>query len=512
MTKNKSNRKKLSNVKAGLEETLWQAAHKLRGHIDTTDYKQIVLGLIFIKYISDTFDKYHRELETVEYADPEDRDEYIAENTLYIPKQARWGFFQDNAKSPDIGLLIDKGMDAIEKENEALEGVLPKVYSKLSGGDCLLGELIDLISNIGLGGDDNQPTDILGRVYEYILGDNAGSVKDGQFYTPRCVVELLVKMIEPYKGRVYDPCCGSGGMFVQANNFLTSHGGKLGDISVYGQELNPTSGKLCIMNLAIQGMSGRKIATGADTLRHDTHKILKADYILANPPFNVSDWGGEHLREDSRWVYGTPPVGNANFAWIQHIISHLTPRGTAGVVLANGSMSSNQHGEGQIRRALVDDGIVDCIVSLPGQLFYNTRIPACLWFLSKGKYYRGHVRQRQGEVLFIDGRKLGVLVDRVHRDLTDGEITRISDAYHAWQSPKGNYQDIPGFCKSAKLEEIKGHGYVLTPGRYVGVEKVSDDDEPFEEKMGRLTQVLQEQIAQSKTLEAEIKQNLGQFM
>ena len=507
MTKNKSNKKKLS-----LEETLWQSANKLRGHLDTSDYKHVILGLIFSKYISDTFDKYYQQLKLVQWADPEDKDEYIAESTFYIPKQARWGFFQDNSKSPDIGLLIDKGLDAIEGENEELEGILPKVYSKLGESGCLLGELIDLISNIVLVDNDNQPTDILGRVYEYILGENAGSIKGGQFYTPRCVVGLLVKMIEPYKGRVYDPCCGSGGMFVQSNKFLTAHGGKLGDISVYGQELNPTSGKLCKMNLFIRGISGKKIALGADTLRYDVHKILKADYILANPPFNVSDWGGEHLKQDSRWVYGTPPVGNANYAWIQHIISHLSPRGTAGVVLANGSMSSNQYGEGRIRKALVDDSVVDCIVSLPGQLFYNTQIPVCLWFLSKGKYYRGHMRQRQGEVLFIEGRKLGVLVDRVHRELTEDEITRISDTYHAWQSPEGNYEDIPGFCKSAKLEDIEQHGYVLTPGRYVGVEKTEDDDEPFEEKMGRLTQVLQEQMTQSKTLEAEIKQNLSQFM
>ena len=516
MTKNKSNKKELSNVKAGLEETLWQAANKLRGHLDTSDYKHVILGLIFLKYISDTFDGLYQKLESVQWADPEDRDEYIAEDTFYIPKHARWSFFQDNAKSSDIGLLIDKGMDAIEKENEELKDVLPKVYSKLSISDRVLSELIDLISNIGLVDKDNQSQDILGRVYEYILGKFASAEgrRGGQFYTPRCVVELLVNMIEPYTGQVYDPCCGSGGMFVQSEKFVTTHGGKIGDISVYGQESNPTSWKLCKMNLFIRGIDGNLGENSADTFRYDLHKNLKADYILANPPFNVSDWGGDYLRQDNRWVYGAPPVGNANYAWIQHIISHLSSRGTAGFVLANGSMSSNQSGEGDIRKALVDDNLVDCIVALPGQLFYNTQIPACLWFLSKnrGKYYQGKLRQRQGEVLFIDGRKLGVLVDRVHRELTDEEITRIADTYHAWQSPEGNYQDIPGFCKSAKLEEIKGHGYVLTPGRYVGVEKASDDDEPFEEKMGRLTQVLQEQMAQSKTLEAEIKQNLSQFM
>ena len=503
---------KLSNVTASLEKTLWQSANKLKGHLDTLNYKHVILGLIFIKHISDTFDKLHQKLKTIQWADPEDKDEYLAENTFFIPKQARWGFFQENAKSSDIGLLIDEGMNAIEKENEELRDVLPKVYSKLSISDCLLGELIDLISNIGPVGQNNQSSDILGRVYEYILGESTESIKDGQFYTPRCVVELLINMIEPYKGRVYDPCCGSGGMFVQSNKFVTAHGGKIGDISVYGQELNLTSGRLCIMNLFLQDISGKKIAIGADTLRYDVHKYLKADYILANPPFNVSDWGGEYLRQDNRWDYGVPPVGNANFAWIQHIVSHLAPRGAAGVVLANGSMSSNQYGEGRIRKALIDDGIVDCIVSLPGQLFYNTRIPACLWFLSKGKYYRGHVRQRQGEVLFIEGRKLGVLVDRVHRELTGKEINRISDTYHAWQSPEGNYQDIPGFCKSAKLKDIRGHEYVLTPGRYVGVKKTEDDDEPFEKKIRRLTQVLQAQMTQSGALEAEIRHNLSQFM
>jgi len=511
----KASKKETNSAKLGFEETLWQAANKLRGHLDAAEYKHVVLGLIFLKYISDAFDELYQELKADEGVDPEDRDEYLAENIFYVPKEARWQVFQDNVKNPNIGKLIDEGMDAIEKENDELNGVLLKDYGKPSLDGRLLGELVDLISNIELGDKESRSQDILGRVYEYFLGEfaNAEGKKGGQFYTPRCVVELLVKMIEPYKGRVYDPCSGSGGMFVQSEKFVEAHGGEIDDISIYGQESNPTTWKLCKMNLAIRGINGNLGQKSADSFRNDLHKNLKADYILANPPFNVSDWGGKHLREDSRWVYGTPPVGNANYAWIQHIIGHLAPSGTAGFVLANGSMSSNQSGEGEIRKALIDDGLVDCMVALPGQLFYNTQIPVCLWFLSKnkGKSSRG-MRQRQGETLFIDGRKLGVLIDRVHRELTEEEITRIADTYHAWRSPKGNYEDIPGFCKSAKLEDIRGHGYVLTPGRYVGAEETDDDDEPFEEKMERLTQVLQEQFAESAKLEAEIKQNLSQFM
>lgn len=515
MPRKKASKKETNSAKLGFEETLWQAANKLRGHLDAAEYKHVVLGLIFLKYISDAFDELYQELKADEGVDPEDRDEYLAENIFYVPKEARWQVFQDNVKNPNIGKLIDEGMDAIEKENDELNGVLLKDYGKPSLDERLLGELVDLISNIELGDKESRSQDILGRVYEYFLGEfaNAEGKKGGQFYTPRCVVELLVKMIEPYKGRVYDPCSGSGGMFVQSEKFVEAHGGEIDDISIYGQESNPTTWKLCKMNLAIRGINGNLGQKSADSFRNDLHKNLKADYILANPPFNVSDWGGKHLREDSRWVYGTPPVGNANYAWIQHIIGHLAPSGTAGFVLANGSMSSNQSGEGEIRKALIDDGLVDCMVALPGQLFYNTQIPVCLWFLSKnkGKSSRG-MRQRQGETLFIDGRKLGVLIDRVHRELTEEEITRIADTYHAWRSPKGNYEDIPGFCKSAKLEDIRGHGYVLTPGRYVGAEETDDDDEPFEEKMERLTQVLQEQFAESGKLEAEIKQNLSQFM
>ena len=523
-TKGKSSKKE-NSAKLGFEETLWQAADKLRGHLDAAEYKHVVLGLIFLKYISDAFDELYQQLEADEYADSEDKDEYLAENIFWVPQAARWQVFQDNAKNPAIGTLIDEGMDAIEKENDGLKGVLPKDYGKPSLDKRLLGELIDLISKIGLGDKESRSQDILGRVYEYFLGQfaSAEGKKGGQFYTPRCVVEVLVKMIEPYKGRVYDPCCGSGGMFVQSEKFVEAHGGKIGDISIYGQESNPTTWKLCKMNLAIRGIDGNLGTKNADSFCSDLHKDLKADYILANPPFNVSDWGGKHLREDSRWIYGTPPVGNANYAWIQQIISHLAPNGIAGFVLANGSMSSNQSGEGEIRKALIEGDLVDCMVALPGQLFYNTQIPACLWFLTRNKssgsfpLFRGDgrginevgTRQRKEETLFIDARKLGVLIDRVHRELTAEEIKRISDTYHGWRSDKSNYEDIPGFCKGATLEEIRGHGYVLTPGRYVGAEVTEDDDEPFNEKMERLTKVLQGQFAESAKLEAEIKQNLS---
>jgi type I restriction enzyme M protein len=411
----------------------------------------------------------------------------------------------------NFGKLIDEGMDALEKENPSLKGVLPKDYGKPALDKRLLGELIDLIGTMGLGDEANRSKDLLGRVYEYFLGQfaSAEGKKGGQFYTPRCVVELLVEIIEPYKGRVYDPCCGSGGMFVQSEKFVLAHGGRIGDISIYGQESNPTTWKLCQMNLAIRGIEGNLGAYQADSFHNDQHKDLKADFILANPPFNMSDWGGERLREDGRWKYGSPPVGNANYAWIEHIIHHLAPKGIAGFVLANGSMSSNQSGEGEIRKAIVDADLVDCMVALPGQLFYNTQIPACLWFLARDKQ-NGKFRNRTGETLFIDARKMGVLIDRVHQELTEAEIARIAQTYHAWRGEKeaGDYQDIPGFCKSASWEEIKGHGYVLTPGRYVGAEALENDDEPFEEKMERLVATLEEQFQESARLDKEIRENL----
>ncbi|MFM7409153.1 MAG: type I restriction-modification system subunit M [Cuspidothrix sp.] len=499
-----------SSTKLGFEEKLWQAADKLRGHLDAAEYKHVVLGLIFLKYISDAFNELYEKLVEDEYADPEERDKYKAENIFYVPQAARWSNFQTNAKNIKIGELIDAGMDAIEKENPSLKGVLPKEYGKPALDKRLLGELIDLIGTIGLGDAESRSKDILGRVYEYFLGQFASAEKKngGQFYTPRCVVQLLVEMLEPYKGRVYDPCCGPGGMFVQSEKFVESHGGKVGDISIYGQESNPTTWKLCKMNLAIRGIEGNIGLQNADTFRSDLHKDLRADYILANPPFNMSDWGGEALQEDGRWIYGTPSAGNANYAWIQHIISHLSPHGFAGFVLANGSMSSNQSAEGEIRKALIEADLVDCMVALPGQLFYNTQIPACLWFLTRSKS-GGKFRNRRGETLFIDGRKLGVLIDRVHRDLTQEEITRIAQTYYNWRgSGKEEYVDVPGFCKSASFEEIQGYGYVLTPGRYVGAEEIEDDDESFDEKMLHLTAKLDQQFTESSKLEVMIRENL----
>ena len=493
------------------EQQLWQAADKLRGHMDAGEYKHVVLGLIFLKYISDAFGELYDRLSQEEYADPEDRDEYLAENIFWVPKEARWSWLQSNAKKPEIGKLIDEGMAAIEKENPTLKGVLPKDYGKPALDKRLLGELIDLISKIGLGDKANRSKDILGQVYEYFLGQfaDAEGKRGGQFYTPPCVVKLLVEMLEPYKGRVLDPCCGSGGMFVSSDKFAQAHGGRIGDVSIYGQESNPTTWKLCKMNLAIRGIDGNLGTKNADTFHSDRHKDLKADFILANPPFNSGDWGGDRLKEDSRWQYGIPPKGNANYAWVQHMISHLAPGGMAGFVLANGSMSSNQSGEGEIRQNMIEADLVDCMVALPGQLFYNTQIPACLWFLTRNKK-NNKFRDRRGETLFIDARKLGVLRDRVHRELTEAEVERIAQTYHAWRGEKGagKYEDVPGFCKSATLDEIKGHSYVLTPGRYVGAEEVEDDDEPFAEKMARLTAQLEEQFSESAKLEVAIKENL----
>ncbi|MGB3401540.1 MAG: class I SAM-dependent DNA methyltransferase [Microcoleaceae cyanobacterium] len=508
MPTKKSTKKKDNSAKLGFEETLWQAADKLRGHLDAAEYKHVVLGLIFLKYISDAFIELYDTLVADEYADPEDRDEYLAENIFYVPKQARWSFLQANAKQPEIGQRIDEGMTILEQENPSLKGVLPKDYGKPSLDKRLLGELIDLVGTIGLGDEQSRSQDILGRVYEYFLGQfaSAEGKNGGQFYTPRCVVQLLVEMLEPYKGRVYDPCCGSGGMFVQSEKFVLAHGGRIGDLSIYGQESNPTTWKLCKMNLAIRGIEGNLGTRNADSFHNDQHKTLKADFILANPPFNISDWGGDRLREDIRWQYGIPPKGNANYAWMQQIISHLAPSGLAGFVLANGSMSSNQSGEGEIRKSIIDADLIDCMVALPGQLFYNTQIPACLWFLAKSKK-NGQFRNRRGETLFIDARKLGNLIDRVHRELTDEEVKRIADTYHAWRNGK-EYEDIPGFCKSATLEDIQTHGYVLTPGRYVGAEELEEDDEPFEEKMQRLTITLHEQFKESAKLETAIRENL----
>jgi len=491
------------------EDKLWKIADKLRNNMDAAEYKHVVLGLIFLKYISDAFDELHKKLSSVAEADPEDPDEYRAENVFYVPKRARWNYLQKNAKQPTIGKIIDDAMDEIEKDNTTLKGVLPKNYARPALDKQRLGELIDLIGTIGLGDEENRSKDILGRVYEYFLGQfaDAEGKRGGQFYTPRSIVGLLVAMLEPYKGRILDPCCGSGGMFVQSEKFIQAHGGKIGDISIYGQESNQTTWRLCKMNLAIRGIDGNIAWNNEGSFLNDAHKDLKADYVIANPPFNDSDWRGDALREDVRWRYGIPPVGNANFAWVQHFVHHLSPAGVAGFVLANGSMSSNTSGEGDIRKNLIEADIVDCMVALPSQLFYNTMIPACLWFIARDK--KNHrFKDRRGEVLFIDARNMGQMIDRRHRELTDEDVEKISSTYHAWRGEGGKYEDIKGFCKAAILDEIKKHGHILTPGRYVGVEEIEEDDEKFKEKMKRLTSELKKQFKQSDELGAAIKKNL----
>ncbi len=491
------------------EDKLWKIADKLRNNMDAAEYKHVVLGLIFLKYISDAFDELRKKLSSVAGADPEDPDEYRAENVFYVPGRARWNYLQKNAKQPTIGKITDDAMDEIEKDNTTLKGVLPKNYARPALDKQRLGELIDLIGTIGLGDEENRSKDILGRVYEYFLGQfaDAEGKKGGQFYTPRSIVRLLITMLEPYKGRILDPCCGSGGMFVQSEKFIQAHGGRIGDISIYGQESNQTTWRLCKMNLAIRGIDGSIDWNNEGSLWNASHTDLKADYVIANPPFNDSDWHGDALREDIRWKYGTPPVGNANFAWIQHFIYHLSPRGVAGFVLANGSMSSNTSGEGDIRKNLIEADIVDCMVALPSQLFYNTMIPACLWFIARDK--KNHrFKDRRGEVLFVDARNMGEMIDRRHRELTDENISNIATTYHAWRGEGRKYEDIKGFCKAASLDEVKKHGHILTPGRYVGVEETEEDDEVFEEKMKRLTSELANQMKKSKELDEEIRRNL----
>jgi type I restriction enzyme M protein len=431
-----------------------------------------------------------------------------------VPPEARWSYLRGRAKDPLIGKLIDDAMVAIERDNPSLKDVLPKDYARPHLDKQRLGELIDLIGNIGLGDKESRSKDILGRVYEYFLSQfaSAEGKKGGQFYTPRPVVRLLVEMLAPYKGRVFDPCCGSGGMFVLSEKFVEAHGGRVGDVSIFGQESNPTTWRLAKMNLAIRGIDGNLGAEPADSFHRDLHQDLKADYVLANPPFNDSDWGGDRLRDDVRWKFGAPPASNANFAWVQHFIHHLSPTGLAGFVLANGSMSSNQSGEGEIRRKIIEADLVDCMVALPGQLFYSTQIPVCLWFIARDKR-NSRFQDRRGKTLFIDARKLGHLIDRIHRELCEEEILRIAGTYHAWRGDKdaGEYADIKGFCKSATLGEIRSHGHVLTPGRYVGAEAAEDDGEPFEEKMKRLTTMLEEQFAESAKLEKTIWENLKEL-
>lgn len=499
----------------GFEAELFKAADKLRGNMEPSDYKHVALGLIFLKYISDAFEAKHKALLAEDAQAAEDKDEYLADNVFWVPKEARWSHLQANAKLPTIGTLIDDAMRAIEKDNESLKGVLPKDYARPALNKVMLGELIDLISGIALNEEGDRSKDILGRVYEYFLGQFAGAEgkRGGEFYTPRSVVRVLVEMLEPYSGRVYDPCCGSGGMFVQSEKFVQEHGGRIGDIAIYGQESNYTTWRLAKMNLAVRGIDSDIRWNNEGSFHKDELRDLKADYILANPPFNISDWGGDRLREDVRWRFGAPPVGNANYAWLQHIYHHLAPNGTAGVVLANGSMSSNQSGEGDIRKAMLEADAVDCMVALPGQLFYSTQIPACLWFLARNKNPGRGLRDRRGQVLFIDARKMGVLVDRTRRELTDEEVQKIADTYHAWRGEKdaGEYADVAGFCKSASMEDIRKHGHVLTPGRYVGAAEQEDDGEPFEEKMLRLSVLWREQRAEAAKLDAAIEANLKEL-
>ncbi|UZT06189.1 class I SAM-dependent DNA methyltransferase [Clostridium sp. LQ25] len=500
----------MATANIGFEETLWKSADKLRGSMDSGEYKHVVLGLIFLKYISDKFETKYNEL--VEEGDgfEEDRDEYEADNIFWVPKESRWEFIKDSAKDAKIGQIIDDAMILIEKENPTLKGVLDKRYARPEIDKRRLGELIDLISTIKLA--KNGEKDLLGRVYEYFLGKfaSAEGKGGGEFYTPTSVVKTLVEMIEPYEGRIYDPCCGSGGMFVQSEKFIEEHQGKIENLSIYGQELNATTWKLCRMNLAIRGLDSNIGQHHGDTFHDDLHKALKADYILANPPFNISDWGGDKLVDDARWKFGIPPEGNANYAWLEHMIYHLAPNGCAGIVLANGALSSNTSNEGVIRKNLIEAKLVDAIVALPDKLFYSTGIPVSLWILNRNKKDNPKFRERTEEILFIDGRNLGEMIDRRHRELSSDDINKIADTYHKWRSVKEyeNYEDVKGFCKSANLDEIKENDYVLTPGRYVGIEEEEDDGIPFEEKMKTLTSELGELFEESRSLEEKIRENL----
>lgn len=509
-----------------LEKSLWKAADKLRKNIDAAEYKHIVLGLIFLKYISDSFEQHFVKLQAGEGeyagADPEDKDEYAAENIFFVPQDARWSYLQSQAKQPDIGKMVDDAMDAIEAENASLKGVLPKVFARDNLDPASLGQLIDLVGNIALGDAKSRSADVLGHVFEYFLGEFAlaEGKQGGQFYTPRSVVELLVEMLEPYQGRVFDPCCGSGGMFVQSEKFVADHQGRVNDISIYGQESNQTTWRLAKMNLAIRGIEASQVKWNNEgSFLNDAHKDLKADYIIANPPFNVSDWSGELLRTDGRWQYGVPPAGNANFAWLQHFIYHLSPTGQAGVVLAKGALTSKTSGEGDIRKALIEQGnVIDCIVNLPAKLFLNTQIPAALWFMRRNRNQipspsgRGQVEgvfaDRSKEILFIDARNLGHLINRRTKELSDEDIKQITDTYHNWRSPNGAYQDIAGFCASVSLERVKELDYVLTPGRYVGLPD-DEDDFNFAERFNALKAEFEAQLLEEEKLNQAIAENLA---
>jgi len=508
-----------------IRKTLWATADKLRANMDAAEYKHIVLGLIFVKYISDTFRARRNELERrfkddkdeyfLDDNDPdllaqelEDRDYYREVNAFWVPEAARWETLRSQAKQADIGKQIDDALSQIEAENTKLKGILDKRYARAQLPDGKLGELVDLVSKIGFGDDPSNARDILGQVYEYFLGQfaSAEGKRGGQFYTPASIVKTLVAVLAPHHGKVYDPCCGSGGMFVQSERFIEAHGGKLGDVSIYGQEANPTTWRLAAMNLAIRGLDFNFGKEPADTFIRDQHADLRADFVLANPPFNISDWWHDSLDDDPRWIYGTPPQGNANYAWLQHMLYHLKPTGRAGIVLANGSMSSSQNTEGNLRKAMIEADVVEIMIALPGQLFFNTQIPACLWFLAKKK------TARKGEVLFIDARRLGNMISRVQIEFSDEDIAKIANTVYAWRGERGtipDYEDKPGFCRSVSLVEIAEHGHVLTPGRYVGAEAAEDDKESFAEKMLKLTEKLGEQMEKGAALDGLIRQKLG---
>lgn len=498
-----------------LEKQLWKAADKLRKNIDAAEYKHIVQGLIFLKYISDSFEEHFAKLQAGEGeyagADPEDKDEYKAENVFFVPPESRWTFLQAQAKQPKIGTFVDAAMDALEKENPSLKGVLPKVFARQNLDPASLGGLIDLVGNIALGDAKARSADVLGHVFEYFLGEFAlaEGKQGGQFYTPRSIVELLVTMLKPYQGRVFDPCCGSGGMFVQSEKFVEEHQGHVNDISIYGQESNQTTWRLAKMNLAIRGIDSSQVRWNNEgSFLNDAHKDLKADFVIANPPFNDSDWSGELLRNDGRWQYGTPPAGNANFAWLQHFAYHLAPTGQAGIVLAKGALTSKTSGEGDIRKALIEDGnLIDCIVNLPAKLFLNTQIPAALWFMSRNRN-NGKFRNRNDEILFIDARNLGHLINRRTRELSEDDIKQITDTYHNWRNPDGAYGDIKGFCCSASIERVKELDYVLTPGRYVGLPN-DEDDFDFKERFTALKAEFEAQLLEEAALNKAIADNLA---